>query len=282
MTAVKWHEGRMAALDTETTGVDPLNDRIVTAAVVHTAPGQRPATISWIIDPGIEIPDEAAEVHGWTNERLTAALKGHQAVKIWGDRRQPVSRKDALSSIAAQAYTVMDNDAPLVVANAAYDLTLLEAELARHSIQTLSARAGGIRGVVDPMVLEKQWDPYRKVNYKDEQGCRGGKHKCGGCGALNKQLASLCAHYGVVMAGGAHDASVDAIAALRLTKRLAGLWPDIARLRLSTLHSNQVGWRREQMKGLRDYFDRAGIEHDGCDGGWPVHDQLASVLAGAA
>jgi DNA polymerase-3 subunit epsilon len=280
----KWHEGRMVALDTETTSTDPLTARIVTAAVVHITPGQRPSTISWVIDPGIPVPDEAAAIHGWTDERIAAHIgrpgQDRLAVRLHNGHTQRLTADAALFEIAAQAATAMAADAPLVVMNAAYDLTLLEAECARNDVPTLSSRPTGIRGVVDPMVIEKAYDPYRKLCYKapgcrpaeqhhECSGCRGGKYRCGGCGAHNKQLLGLCLHYGIRHAG-AHDASADAIAAVRILKRIVEAWPDIARLRLGTLHQHQVGWRREQMLSLRSYFDRNQIEHDGCDPGWPL------------
>lgn len=287
MTAPKWHEGRLVALDTETTGTNPLEARVVTAAVVHFAPGQRPTSIQWLIDPGMEIPAEAAAVHGWTTERVHRELDGAEAVRFHQGRRQPLTRDGALFEIAAQAATAIGAEVPLVVMNAAYDLTLLETELARNGIDTLSSRPAGIRGVVDPMVIEKAYDTYRKLCYKapgcrpaeqhhECSGCRGGKWKCGGCGAHDKTLTGLCLHYGIRHAG-AHDASADAIASVRILRRLADSWPEIARWKLGTLHEHQVTWRREQADSLRAYFDRAGTEHDGCDPGWPVHTSLTSL-----
>jgi DNA polymerase III subunit epsilon len=278
VTAVRWHEGRMVALDTETTGTNPLEARIVTAAVVHIAPDQRPSTISWVIDPGMPVPDEAAAVHGWTTERVAAHIgrrgQGRLAVRLHNGRAQTLTADAALFEIAAQAATAMAAEAPLVVMNAAYDLSLLEAECARNDVPTLSSRPTGIRGVVDPMVLERQFDPYRKV----KGGCRGGKYDCGGCGAEDKTLTSLCLHYGV-RHGGAHDASADAVAAVRILSRIVGAWPDIARLKLGTLHQHQIGWRRAQADSLRAFFDRTGVEHDGIDGGWPVHSSLIQASA---
>jgi DNA polymerase-3 subunit epsilon len=275
---VKWHEGRMVAVDTETTGVNPLEARIVTAAVVHFAPGQRPTSIQWVIDPGTQVPDEAAAVHGWTNERIRGFLgrPGTDAVRIHNGRKQPLTRDAALFEIAAQAATAMAAEAPLVVMNAAYDLTLLETELVRNAIDPLSTRPTGIRGVVDPMVIERAFDPYRRL----KGGCRGGKYRCGGCGATDHKLLSLCAHYGIRHAG-AHDASADAVASVRILRRLVDSWPEIARWKLPTLHEHQVTWRREQADSLRAYFDKNGIEHDGVDPGWPVHTSLQQ-LAGVA
>lgn len=280
MTTVKWHEGRMVGFDLETTGISVFEDRIVTAAIVHHAPGQRPRALTWVINPGIPIPTEASDVHGWTTERLTQHLGTREAVRITnGSDTQPLSREAALFEIAAQCATTMAAEAPLVAANASYDLSLLETELVRHGIDPLTSRPSGIRGVVDPMVIEKQFDPFRKV----KGGCRGGKVKCGGCGAENKTLTGLAAHYRVVLAG-AHDASADALAALRLVPRLAAAWPEIARWKLGTLHTHQVTWRAEQSASLRAYFDkqRPPIEHDGVCGEWPVHSACAPAFVGGA
>lgn len=276
-TPKKWHEGSLAAFDTETTGIDVHQDRIVTAAVVHHTPGSRPRALQWVINPGIDIPTEASDVHGWTNTRLNDYLGDREAARIIDGRTTFLSREGALNEMASQLATIMHTETPLIAANAAYDLTILEAELTRHSIDTLTSRPTGISGVIDPMVLEKQYDPYRKV----KGGCKGGKFKCGGCGAEDKKLTSLCAHYGVVLAA-AHDAAADALAALRLVPRLAAAWPDIARLKLNTLHQKQIGWRADQMDGLRAYFDRAGTEHDGCCGEWPVHRACATRQGVAA
>lgn len=267
---MKWHEGRMTGFDLETTSIDPHTARIVTAAIVHKIPGSRPRTIEWIIDPGVPIPAEAAEVHGWTPERLADRLQGRQALRITAGRAVYLDRDAALFEIAGQVAVPMGHEVPVVVANAPYDLTLLEAELGRQSIDSLASRPSGIRGVVDPMVIEKAFDPYRKV----KGGCRGGKHKCGGCGSTDKTLTSLCAHYGVTHVG-AHDASGDALAALRLSVKLAEAWPEIARWKLGTLHEHQVTWRRTQADGLRAYFDKNGIEHDGVCGEFPVHIRCA-------
>jgi DNA polymerase-3 subunit epsilon len=274
MSTVKWHAGPMTGLDTETTGTSPHNDNIVTAAVVHVVPGEPTRSIQWLIHPGHEIPAEAAEVHGWSTERLEATLDGAEACRIVDEQRAPLTREAALFEVAAQVATTISAGRPLIAANAAFDLTLLESELVRAGIDTISSRPMGIRGVVDPMVIEKQYDPFRKV----KGGCRGGKYACGGCGVEDKKLGSLCTHYQVRL-DEAHDATADALAALRLAWRLAHVWPEIGRLRLETLHAHQVGWRREQMDSLRRYFERSGIEHDGCDPSWPLLRQVVETAS---
>lgn len=269
MSAPKWHEGRLVAFDVESTGTEVFGDRIITAAIVHTAPNERPRTLTWVIDPQIEVPAEAAAVHGWTRDRIRTHIgdpASHAARTTNGHTSPLPSADQAFYEIAGQIALAMSQGVPVVAANAAFDLTMLEAENTRHGVDTLAARLapGGVRGVVDPMILDKQRDPYRKV----KGGCR-----CG-CGATDKTLTGLCKHYGVLLAG-AHDASADALAALRLAVRLAGEWPEIARWKLDTLHKHQIEWRRDQMKSLRAYFDRNGTEHDGCCGEWPLHTSCA-------
>jgi len=276
VTAGKWWSSRLVGFDTETDGVNPLEARIVTAAVVHVQPGQRPSILEWILDPGREIPADASAVHGWTRDKVLEQTGGPGlTLRITSDSRIPMTTDGALGEIAGHLAVAMHAEAAVVAANAAFDLSLLECELARNGIDTLSVRPSGIRGLVDPMVLDRAFDPYRKV----KGGCRKGKYDCGGCGATDKTLGSLCAHYGVRLPG-AHRASVDAVAACRLAVKLMTLWQDTARLKLATLHAHQVTWRREQADSLRAYFDKAGSEHDGVDGGWPLHSSLQ--LAGVA
>ncbi|WKN47121.1 hypothetical protein [Nocardioides sp. Arc9.136] len=302
MSALKWHEGNLTAFDTETTGLDFDNDRFVTASIVHRIPGQRPRTISWLLDPGMDIPAEAAAVHGWTNDRLHARLAGAEAMRITAAGDQPMARDGALFEMAAQCATAMHIETPLVVHNAAFDLSMLEAELVRAGIDPLSSRPSGIRGVVDPLVIEKQYDPYRKQCYKkapdgtacDQEnrvhvcgGCRGGRTKCGGCGSTDRTLTSLCAHYRIVHTG-AHDATADALACIRLLGRLAADWPEIARWKLPTLHRYQADWRREQQAGLASFFRKVGKSEEAASveasQGWPVQTSVAQQLgsAGAA
>lgn len=284
---MSWTDEHCVVVDTETTGTNPFEDRIVTAAVVHFKPGDRPRILRWVIDPGVPIPEEAAEVHGWTAERI-AAYRDHRG-------RPAMSPGAALFEIAGQVALAMSQGVPVIAFNAAFDLTIIEAECARHDTPerpspTLSARLGakGIRGVIDPMVLEKQFDPYRKACYKapgcrpDEQyhecgGCRGSKKTdCGGCGITDRKLSSLAKHYGVMFAAdGAHDAATDAIATKRLLDRLVAANPTYGRMPLSKLFQAQIGWRRTQMDGLREFMDKVGKDHDGCCGEFPLHSACA-------
>lgn len=287
-----WYQSpKITSLDTETTGVDTDTARILQAAVVDIAPQTRPVITQWLLDPGCDVPEEVAEVHGFTRERILSIVGGEgRALRVSATGRESMPVDGALGEIAGRVAMAMHTEIPLVVANASYDLTLLEVELDRHGIDSLASRPSGVRGVVDPMVIDRAFDQYRKACYKapgcdpetgvhECTGCRGGKFQCGGCGVHDRKLVSLCAHYGVPLTG-AHDAAADALAAARLSVRLGGLWPSIGRWKLGTLHEHQVTWKRDQMDSLRAFFDGKGIEHDGCDPDWPV--RRTPVASGVA
>lgn len=244
----KWQGWQMLAFDLETTGVDTVNDRIVTAAAVRIEPGSRPATTRYVVDPGVDIPDEAAAVHGYTRDRA-AAEATHETGQM-------------LFELAGALALAMGRGIPVVTFNGSFDLTMFEVECMRHDVATLTDRLGlgKVGPVVDVHVLDKTADPYRKGSRK---------------------LQDVCGVYGVRHTG-AHDAAGDALAAARLWPRVmtskAGRRVFGESLTLDQLHVMQARARREQMAGLRAYFDRKGIEHDGCDGGWPLQDRLRELV----
>ena len=239
---------RMPALgfDTESTGTDPLQARIVTIALVTIPHHGRPAPAHWLLDPGVPIPDEAAAVHGITTEHA---------------QQHGQAPADVLPQVADRIAKSLARGVPVVAFNAAYDFTLLEAELTRHGIPTLTDRLGPgrIAPVLDPMVMDRHADQYRK------RIC-----PCG-CGATDRTLVGCCLHYGVIHTG-AHDAGADALAACRLVDAIRNRHhAKFASMPLAMLHANQATWRRRQMDGLREWFDKQGTEHDGCCGAWPIH-----------
>lgn len=67
-----WRMGRLAILDTETTGLTEA-DRICEIAVVIMENGKRLSAWSSLVNPGISIPADATAVHGITDEMVLAA-----------------------------------------------------------------------------------------------------------------------------------------------------------------------------------------------------------------
>ncbi|NEA40914.1 exonuclease domain-containing protein [Streptomyces sp. SID11385] len=234
MTA--WHTGRLAAFDLETTGVDVETARIVTACVAQVGGGALPETRSWLADPGVEIPDEAAAVHGITTDRARA--EGRPAVEV-------------VEEITALLHSCLLVGAPVVAMNARYDLTLLDRECRRHERPTLADRLGGtVRPVLDPLVLDRQVDRYRR-----------GK----------RTLTALAEHYRVPL-DGAHDAMADAVAAARIVWRLGHSLPRLAAMSLDELHDAQIEWAESQAVSLAAHFRERGetVKAAGVRPEWPL------------
>jgi DNA polymerase-3 subunit epsilon len=138
------HWGRLGVFDLETTGVDVDTARIVSACVAVLDPaGDVIARWDWLADPGVEIPDAAAAVHGITTERARA------------EGRPPAL---VVAEIASTLRVLFDTGVPVVVYNAPYDLSLLDRECRRHEVMSIEVPFP----VIDPLVVDKAVDRYRK------------------------------------------------------------------------------------------------------------------------
>lgn len=224
----------MAAFDLETTGTDTETDRIVTASVVLVGKDVETESHEWLVDPGIEIPEAATDVHGVTTEKARA--EGVDPAVAVGEITELLARMQA-------------EDIPIIAFNARYDLTMLDREARRHGVEPLVEKLGGTEGllVVDPLVLDKQCNKFRR-----------GK----------RTLTILCEAYGVTL-DGAHQSHADALAAARLAWRQIRSQSDFAEFDLPTLHDSQVQWAAEQAESLENYFREQGRDET-VERAWPV------------
>jgi DNA polymerase-3 subunit epsilon len=243
---MSWYLGPLASFDLETTGVDVETDRIVTAAIVGISPPksadpehERYRWLSverygWLSDvDGVEIPEGASGVHGVTTEHAQAT--GRPAARV-------------VREIAIVLAEHISAGTPIVIMNARYDLTLLDRELARHSLPTLAEQAGAEPLVIDPLVLDKAADRYRS-----------GK----------RTLTDLSTFYGVQL-DGAHEAAADALAAAQVAVAIGRCYPSIGEMTLADLHNNQVAWARQQADSFRAYLQRRGRSADDVRADWPL------------
>lgn len=137
-----WTELPLTGFDLETTGPDPLTARIVSASIIHID-GSTTQTRNWLLDPGVEIPAGAAEVHGITTEHA---------------RAEGMDYLTGLEEIRAElelAWTLAGR--AVVIYNGSYDCTVMSAESARLGLSELVPRM-----VVDPFVLDRHLDPRRR------------------------------------------------------------------------------------------------------------------------
>jgi DNA polymerase III subunit epsilon len=220
----------LAVFDLETTGVDVETARIVTAHIgVIGATGEPVESWSWLADPGVEIPSGATAVHGITTER--ARTEGRPAQEVVAE----------VIDVLAQ---LLGRPLPLVVYNAAYDLSVLRHEARRHGLTPLEAP----RPIIDPLVIDKAVDRYRR-----------GK----------RTLEAAAVEYGVELTG-AHDAAADAIAAGRVAQALARRHESALPGDIAALHGAQISWHEQQCDSFEDYMRRERDQSFTAQRGWPV------------
>lgn len=231
-----WPDGAPAwsrlvgVFDLETTGIDVVHDRIVTAHVgLLDADGSAAHAESWLADPGVEIPEGAAAIHGITTER--ARTEGRPAAEV-------------VTEVVAALRGMFAAGIPVVAYNAPYDFSMLKHEAIRHGIEPILSPSP----VIDPLVMDKRYDRYRR-----------GK----------RTLSVVAEHYRVPLIG-AHEAAADAVAAGRVAQALAERFADWMPATATELHTRQIGWARAQAESLTDYFVRIGRIDADVDGTWPI------------
>lgn len=151
---------------------------------------------------------------------------------------------DVVAEISRALRTLLAQGMPIVAYNASYDFSLLAHEAVRHGVEPLVDP----EPVIDPLVIDKAYDRYRP-----------GK----------RTLAVVAEHYSVRL-DDAHEAAADAIAAGRVALALARAFslPGTA----AELHTQQIGWARDQAASLTEYFIRIGRldPEESLDGSWPI------------
>jgi DNA polymerase III subunit epsilon len=220
----------LGVFDLETTGIDVETSRIVSAHVgVLNATGELVEEWNWLADPGVEIPAGASDVHGITTERAQA--EGRPAAEV-------------IREIIEVLTSLFDRGLAVTIYNAPYDLSLLYHEALRYQLTPLGEPAP----IIDPLVLDKAVDRYRK-----------GK----------RTLEAAALFYGVDLVD-AHDASADAVAAGRVAQAMARLHPEELAVEARLLHMRQVEWCAEQSADFQDYMRRTHNPDFTTSGLWPV------------
>ncbi|PZG38109.1 DNA polymerase III subunit epsilon [Spongiactinospora gelatinilytica] len=266
---VAWHRARLLALDTETTGVNPESDRILTAAAIDIDPAARRKDVRhWVLNPGVEVPQEAAEVHGYTTARIRA------------EGRTDVA--EAVGEIADAVVEAAQAGVPIIAYNAPFDLSLIDRETRRYGQMPLADRlAATPLVVIDPYVIDKATDTYRRGS---------------------RSLTAVSAHYGVPVGEDAHGCVADALAAARVAWKImeraeigagrlaeaGGYRPDVAArfaalasMSLPDLHRFQVIQKATQAASFIAYRKRHGEPIEGISSHWPIipPPELAAAAA---
>jgi DNA polymerase-3 subunit epsilon len=146
---VNFHHTRRLAWDTETTGPNPLEDRIVTAAIVVRGGGLPDRTFSYLINPGVPIPASATAVHGIDDARAQA------------EGQDP---KTALEEIASHLAAAIAYGMPVIAFNQSFDWSILHHDLVRNGLLTVEERVG-----LRPLTL---LDPHSSSPRRSSTGTR--------------------------------------------------------------------------------------------------------------
>jgi len=134
----------VGVFDLETTGVDVTSDRIVTAHVgLLDQDGGVLTARDWLADPGVEIPEGAAAIHGISTDRARA------------DGR---SVREVVGEVVESLRALFDAGIPVVAYNAPFDFSLLKNEAVRHGVPPIDRPSP----VIDPLVVDKAYDRWRR------------------------------------------------------------------------------------------------------------------------
>lgn len=223
--------------DTETTGVRVEEDRIITAYIRAYDGDKVVNEHEWVIDPGIDIPEEASNVHGMD----TAWIKEH------GQK----DAKNAIYQIADWLATYSHEGAVTTGYNNSFDLSILDYEVQRHfGIEGLPALMGTKPRFIDLLILDRQVDRYRKGSRK---------------------LLDVAKHYGVELdETRLHAADYDVHVTHRILKPILNLAaskvPELRGLNaeqiIDKLQVLQAEWKRDWADHLTEYFESAGKTED--------------------
>lgn len=141
---------KTVTFDVESTGTDTENDRIITCFVRAKDGDNIIYENEWVIDPGVEVPKEASDVHGMTTEWV-----------------QEHGRKDAGEAIKEMVYELelySGNGYVVCGFNHSFDLSLLDAECKRHceghGLDLNRAR------YIDPCIFSRVFDKYVKGGHQ--------------------------------------------------------------------------------------------------------------------
>ena len=211
-----WRTSPLCGFDTETDGTDPESAHIITATVgiVQGQEGWQPR--NWLLKTDQPIPPAASAIHGISTEQAN---------------QEGRDRAEAIAEIAGMVKAAWMAGSAVVAFNASFDLTILDREMRRLGIGRLAL--DGM--VIDPFVIDKAIDPFRRGSRK---------------------LVDVCAHYGIRL-DNAHDAGADALAAARLAWKLAPHLPmkrGDQRTSIALGIEQQQDWHRGQKLDLADYF----------------------------
>jgi DNA polymerase-3 subunit epsilon len=210
-----WIDEGFMAFDIETTGLDIEEARIVTAAAVHFRDGEPGDIHTWLIKVDVPIPSAASDVHGITDE---------------------ISQRDGQEQAQALAeiQDVLESSGlPVVSYNSAFDIPILNANLARQGRKPIEVAA-----VICPWIIDKQLNKYVR-------------------GKNQRRLKPTAERYGIELSEAEwHGAQADAIAAGRILIAEGASYALVRHTAPEELSALIATWRVEQEAEFQEWLAR--------------------------
>ena len=253
---------RLVVFDLETTGLDLENDRTVQVAMIPTDSGEVDTESKYsvidIVNPGIPVPEEASNIHGFTDEHVKRHGKdpGDTFRRVKSHLEYITSRMNYGQHAPGPTRTSSGSynlPTPLVIFNATFDWPILNYEFDRYGIERPDL--GDFR-IIDPFVIDRKVDKYRRGSRK---------------------LVDMASHYGVDIQK-AHDAEHDAVASARIVRKICDKFPSIANMYISNLQIWQEIWADEWSINYASYIQRNGGDASNICLGWPWPDPDMSAI----
>lgn len=144
---------KTVTFDTETTGVDTENDRIITCFMRAKDGDKVVFEQNWVIDPSVEVPKEASDVHGMTTE--------------WVRENGRKDDAEAIDEIVMELDKYAGWGFLVCGFNQAFDLAILESEAKRHfGADGLALRSRPQTEYLDPVIFSRKFDRFKKGGHQ--------------------------------------------------------------------------------------------------------------------
>jgi DNA polymerase-3 subunit epsilon len=235
MPDARWIDGPIVGFDLETTGLDREIEEPVSYAFATYGSGTLTDLDEGWIMPSRQISPGATQVHGMDKEKLAE----HSAVPL----------TEGISHITRRLLELSSVGTPIVGANLAYDLTMVDRCMRRLRPPGSLGASSWHGPVLDVLVLDRAVD--RDFSNRPV-----------------RKLSALCEHYGV--RAEMHTAGGDAIAAVEVLLAQYSRFEDLQAMDLVSLHEAQVEWHKEWCESLSAYRRSKGRSPlDAGEAAWP-------------
>lgn len=229
-----WPNKSFISFDTETTGLDFENDRIIQIAIAVFVHGQHVWSFNWYLNTKRPSAPEALAVHGITDEMRWA---------------EGVDSKEVMRHIQALFRRMRSANSPLVAFNAPFDFTMLRNEWKRFDLDFDLSDLW----VIDPLVIDRHYQKNIPVFT-----------------APHMRQAQMAARYG--LSAPTHNALDDAICAGHIALAQGLHYPGIRHSSPRELHKHQTIWFDDFTKKVQRFAEKKAISFSLPQ--WPFGDDV--------